>query len=165
MTVKPNISSIAGNKGTTTVEFAVIAGLLLVILFGILEFGVIFMQHHLVDNAAREGVRIGVRANNFDRFTTLVDNATENCQAATDRGYKVDCEVRNYLQHIYGRDETKVSVSRQAVDGNERLAVTVTVPNVFPGLLSGLVPGFSRPAEISYTASGDYEDPAEASHE
>lgn len=158
---------IQSETGATAVEFAVIVALLLIVLFAILEFGFIFLQKHFVADAVREGVRIGVKANNFSSFTPLTDNTTDGCtQAATNRAYKVDCEIRNYLDTLYARNEPQITVSRDPAttpDGSqERLDVTVKVPNFFPELLSGLVPVFSAPREISYTASGDYEDPEEA---
>jgi hypothetical protein len=173
MTGTCHSSRFGPETGATAVEFAVVVGLLVIILFGILEFGFIFLQKHLVANAAREGLRIGVRANNYDTFTALpADNTTENCQAPTDRSYHVDCEVRNYLQVLYDRNEPKVTVERAPEPPDpdvaplvERLDVTVKVPNFFPELLSGLVPGVAAPNEFSYTASGDYEDPEEALEE
>jgi Flp pilus assembly pilin Flp len=166
MNTKSVISTARDETGATAVEFAVVVALLLIILLGILELGFIFLQKHFVANAAREGVRIGIRANNFDSFTSLTSNTVDGCnQSATNRAYKVDCEVRNYLNTLYQRAEPMVSVARvpSSPDGiEERLDVTVTVPNFFPELLSGLVPGFAAPDQFTYTASGDYENPEEA---
>jgi TadE-like protein len=166
MNTKFVISTARDETGATAVEFAVVVALLLIILFGILELGFIFLQKHYVANAAREGMRVGVRANNFDSFTSLTDNTVDGCsQSATNRSYKVDCEVRNYLDTLYERTEPVVSIARvpSTPDGlEERLDVKVTVPNFFPRLLSGLVPGFAAPDQFTYTASGDYENPEEA---
>ena len=152
--------------GATAVEFAVVVALLLIILFAILEFGFIFLQKHYVANAAREGMRVGVRANNYNTFTELTANTTDGCtQSATDRAYKVDCAVRTYLNVLYRPTEPVVSVTRtpSTPDGTEeQLDVTVTVPNFFPRLLSGLVPVFAAPDHFTYRASGDYENPEEA---
>ncbi|NIR48766.1 pilus assembly protein, partial [candidate division KSB1 bacterium] len=49
----------AKERGATVVEFAVLAALFLIIVFGLLEFGIIFFQKHYVAGAAREGVRLG----------------------------------------------------------------------------------------------------------
>ena len=45
-------------RGTATVEFAVVLPLLLLIIFGILEFGRIMMVVHMLNSAAREGARV-----------------------------------------------------------------------------------------------------------
>jgi hypothetical protein len=159
-------------KGATAVEFAVVAALLFVILFGILEFGFIFMQEHYVANAAREGVRVGVRANNYNCFN---NNPTADCSTATDRQAVVVNAVGSYLSSLYGpanilkpvvgtddvnRDPTTLDAESKI------LSVTVEVNNFFPPILSSLAAllpgtGFELPSTISYTAQGEYEDPSE----
>ncbi len=49
-----------GEQGSALVEFAVVLPLLLLILFGIFDFGFLFQKYEVVTNAAREGARIGV---------------------------------------------------------------------------------------------------------
>lgn len=49
--------NIKSQKGAAVVEFAVILPLLLLILFGIIEFGFIFYNQALLTNASREGAR------------------------------------------------------------------------------------------------------------
>jgi len=46
--------------GTSIVEFAIIAPLLFVILFGIIEFGVLLFDKAMLTNAVREGARAGI---------------------------------------------------------------------------------------------------------
>ena len=45
------------NKGVAAVEFAIIAPLLFVLLFGIIEFGVVLYNQAVITNASREGAR------------------------------------------------------------------------------------------------------------
>jgi len=177
---------IRNERGTTAVEFAVIAALLFLILFGILEFGFIFMQEHYIANAAREGVRIGVRANNFNCFVSTTE---EGCAevAASDRvfrsqriidsiknGYTIDGDFkRPYLEALYGIANPNVNVVVSRTPDNadpdntqKILRVAVTAPNIFPPIISGLaslIPGagFDLPRNISFTAEGEYEDPNE----
>lgn len=47
-------------RGATAVEMAIIAPLLLAILFAIIEFGWYFMARQMVHNAATEGVRLAI---------------------------------------------------------------------------------------------------------
>ncbi|MEE9293640.1 MAG: TadE family protein [Phycisphaerae bacterium] len=47
-------------RGTAIVEFAVVLPLLLALLFGIVEFGWLFMIRQSLGNAAREGCRVAV---------------------------------------------------------------------------------------------------------
>jgi len=153
--------------GAVVIEFAVVVLLLLLILFGIMEFSFTFLQRHFVANAAREGVRIGVRAQNYNCF----DAAGTPCTGTklSDRGVIVknlltDCKSnpKGYLCALYQSDMDLVKVEFSPLpieDANPKnLTVIVTVPNFFPSLISGLVPGYQHPATFSYSASGNYEN-------
>ena len=64
-------------SGMAMVEFVMILPALLVLLFGMLEFGVIFYQFQTLSNAAREGARESIvyRANcDANALETLVQN-------------------------------------------------------------------------------------------
>jgi Flp pilus assembly protein TadG len=151
-------------RGAAVVEFAVIAVVLLTILFGILEFAIIFMQGHLVENAAREGVRVGVRANNYTGFNTNDPQCSavpHNCN----RTRAVRLAVQDYLDIFYTVPDGDITVVPQANSGQPVLSVTVTVDNFMPALVSALVPGYNSPAEFTYTATGFYEEPDEYAQE
>jgi Flp pilus assembly protein TadG len=47
-------------KGAQLVEFALVLPLLLFIVLGIAEFGIVFQRYEVITNAAREGARLGV---------------------------------------------------------------------------------------------------------
>jgi hypothetical protein len=157
-------------KGATSVEFALIAAILFFILFSILEFGFIFMQEHYVANAAREGVRVGVRANNYNCFN---NNPASGC--TVDRQTVVVNAVREYLSTLYSpaniikpvtgtNDVRRDPIS--LVAESKILRVDVEVNNFFPPIISALatlIPGagFELPSTISFTAEGEYEDPSE----
>jgi Flp pilus assembly protein TadG len=49
-----------GQKGASLVEFAVIAPLLFLIIFGIIEFGILIYDNAMLTNASREGARTGI---------------------------------------------------------------------------------------------------------
>jgi len=49
----------AGQRGATIVEGALVLWLLLLLTFGIIEFGRLFNVYHVMTNAAREGARFG----------------------------------------------------------------------------------------------------------
>lgn len=54
------VSFIRENRGQSVIEFALVLPLLLVILFGITEFGRAWMTVNLLTSAAREGARLAV---------------------------------------------------------------------------------------------------------
>ena len=47
-------------KGATAVEFAIILPLLLLMIFGIIEFGLFLFNRHVITNAVREAARAGI---------------------------------------------------------------------------------------------------------
>jgi Flp pilus assembly protein TadG len=51
---------ILSEKGAVAVEFAVIAVLLLTLIFGAIDFGLLFYNKQVITNAAREGARMGI---------------------------------------------------------------------------------------------------------
>ncbi|MBZ0258666.1 pilus assembly protein, partial [bacterium] len=46
-----------GERGSATVEFALVLPILMLLLFGIIEFGRVLSVQHLLNTAAREGAR------------------------------------------------------------------------------------------------------------
>ena len=150
-------------RGATVVEFAVIVPLLLFILFGVIEYGIIFMQVHMIENAAREGVRRGVVADTYDCWNT-------ECTAP--RYAAVVENVQNYLANFYpgltgtpspGPDDSNfVAVRRIAASADRKwLIVTVEVDNFMPKLISAFFGNRFNLEKIHYTARGEYENPVE----
>jgi hypothetical protein len=52
--------TIKNQKGASAVEFAIVLPLLLLLLFGIVEFGFLLYNKAMITNAAREGARAGI---------------------------------------------------------------------------------------------------------
>lgn len=148
--------------GATVVEFAFIAGVVFLIIFGILEFGLIFLQEHYVANAAREATRIGVRANNFSTYdnnakrSNCLDPAIESWRC-TDRKWRTQRVATDYLDVFYDPTEVNTTVGY----GNGSLIVTV---NIDAGDIkrSGIIP-FAN--DIEFTTSMEYEDKVEYTRE
>lgn len=62
---------ITSDKGTAVVEFAVVLPLLLIIVFGIIEFSLLLYNQAMITNAAREGARLGILVReNDNRWST-----------------------------------------------------------------------------------------------
>lgn len=164
-------------SGATSVEFAVVASLLLVILFGIIEYAMIFVQEHYVANAAREAVRIGVRANNYNGYKGVALPTVNDGDYTTsgDRELVIQDAVAEYLNVFYDEDESRLGTSVRTEDQDEDMAtdtdriliVTVEVDNLFtnitPRLLRSLNPNsdVSSPDTIRFSARMELEDPEE----
>jgi Flp pilus assembly protein TadG len=58
------------DSGAEFVEAALAIPLLLLIVFGIMDFGLMFQQYEVITNAAREGARIAVLPNYVDQDVT-----------------------------------------------------------------------------------------------
>lgn len=69
-------------SGTALVEFAIVLPLLLLLLFGIVEFGLILYDKAVITNATREAARAGIVYNptspNYLAASTIQSNATSN---------------------------------------------------------------------------------------
>ena len=50
----------SGESGAELIEFALVLPFLLLIMLGIIDFGLLFQRYHVVTNAAREGARVSV---------------------------------------------------------------------------------------------------------
>jgi len=77
------------DAGAELIEFALAFPLLLLVVFGIIDFGFLFQQYEVVTNAAREGARIATLPDYQSAFDTYGPNrALEYLDAAglTDPG-------------------------------------------------------------------------------
>jgi len=59
---------INNQDGATVVEFAIIVPILLLLIFGIIEFSLLLFNQHIITNSSREGARAGIVARE-NRFT------------------------------------------------------------------------------------------------
>lgn len=157
------------NKGATVVEFALIAPIMLLVLFGIIEYGIIFMQVHLVENAAREGVRRGVVADTYNCWQG--SEILNRPECVVDRYVVVVETVQNYLESFYPDltdnhvDSNFVEVTKETEvteNGSSKwLIVKVEVENFMPRIVSALLGDRFILQKITYTARGEYENPDE----
>jgi len=75
-----NMSARRGGKrarGAAVVEFAVVLPLLLTILFGIIEYGWVFMVRQTLQTAAREGCRLAVLQTTTSPYTNVLDRVAQ----------------------------------------------------------------------------------------
>lgn len=159
------IKKFSSQKGAAVVEFAALALLLMIFIFGIIEFGMLWLQSNYVGNAAREGARVAAKI-----------SGTESADV-DDRRDAASNAVREYLREffLYG-DKVDTDFLAVAVSENNLVVdppvtpvprvvgVTVTVksaeiyrPVLWP--LLNLVPGLdSFPDNFleSLTQSADF---------
>ncbi len=108
-------------KGAAAVEFALIAPLLFTIIFGIIEFGLLFYDKQVITNASREGARYGI----------LWNPTRPTDQQIMDR---VETFTLNKLV-TFGATDQPITTTIEGVDGEPGDDLTVTVTYVYDFLL------------------------------
>ena len=71
-----------GERGASAVEFALIAALLLMIVFGIIQFGIAYNRQQSLESAAREGARVASIDGTQSAITTRVGQAVSLINSA-----------------------------------------------------------------------------------
>ncbi len=116
-------------KGASAVEFALILPLLMVIVFGIIEFSFILFDKQIITNASREGARAGIVAQSH-RLTDAQITAVVNTYIST------------YLVSFASVKATATTtVVRAGSNFENPLTVTVTYPYTFlvlPNFISAI---------------------------
>jgi type II secretory pathway pseudopilin PulG len=64
------------DRGAVAVEFALIASLLVMLIFGIVEFGTAYSQYQVFQNAARQGARAGAVRGTSSKIDQAVSEAS-----------------------------------------------------------------------------------------
>ncbi len=64
-------------SGAAALEFAIVASLLFMVLFGVFEFGRIFNELEVLNSAAREGARVAAVRGTSDEITEATEAAAD----------------------------------------------------------------------------------------
>lgn len=120
------VQRLQGNqeKGSSLVEFAILAPLFVVLLFGLVEFGLATYSKGVVTNASREGARFGVT------YTTPRRTDAE-----------ITSRVQEYLSNSGFLDSVTINVTGAQGSSGTPLRVSVTYPynlQVLPNFVYGL---------------------------
>ncbi len=139
--------SIQRQKGAEIVEFALVLPLLLLILFGIMELGIVFFDKAIITNASREGARAGVVSRSpvlsNDDITTIVNN------------YSV-----GLVSFSSSVASPVVTVTTTTIVAEQFLTVKVEYSYTFlvlGNLMSLFIPSFSNPIVLSASTVMRYE--------
>lgn len=112
---------IKNEKGGSLIEFAIISPLLFVILFGIIEFGILLYDKAMITNASREGARLGI---------VFAPNRI------------TDAEIRQAVKNYCENHLISFGTGSNLVDSD----ITITPP----GNRNGLSPGSSLTVNVQY---------------
>lgn len=105
----------SSESGTAAVELALLLPVLMIILFGVIEFGVAFYRQAILTNASREGARLGI-----------VQSVPPIANAA------VDAKIDAYLTAA-GLNPATVTRNTPVLTGGvgSNVVVTLTLPYTF----------------------------------
>jgi len=107
-------------RGAAALEFAIISVVLLMIVFGVIEFGILMFDKQVLTNASREGTRAGI----VMRVPRLSDTDIEGIVEAHAQEYMVSFGTSSTLTTTV----TPVEASRVGNLFGTELKVTVTYP-------------------------------------
>ncbi len=128
---------LTSEKGVSAVEFALIAPLLFVLTFGIIEFALLLFDKAVVTNASREGARAAIVYNEDDEGDHAPLTVAEIQEIVTNyaNNYLVNLGVPGGT-NLTSKDITVVYTQNPPVSGDD-VTVTVTYPYdflIFPDL-------------------------------
>jgi Flp pilus assembly protein TadG len=95
-------------RGAAAVEFALVTPLLLVLLFGIMDYGIWFAD----SISARQSVRNAARQGAVEQFGSCANGATADLE-------KLACTVKSSMNEISGVTAVRVSVATNPLAGSD----------------------------------------------
>ena len=155
---------IRAEHGAVAVEFAIILPVLLVLVFGIIDFGQMWYYRHLMSDASREGARYGTRYQTVPGNTTkrLLPTALSPSisnyilKTAADNDGKNGFGLKSLLPPHNNAEAVPTGVAATETDGSvlagEDLTVTVTFTYNWL-VLGNLVPGLGNSINLSVTTT------------
>jgi hypothetical protein len=116
-----------GQKGVAAVEFAIILPFLVLLVFGTIEFGVMFYNKQVITNASREGARAGITITDDDeREDFIKDIVAFYCNG------EPDDDDDDRLINLNGDNQLdRANILVSGPDGNNDLTVGVSFTNTF----------------------------------
>jgi len=112
MDTKPDRKTWKGEKGQSLVEFALVVPMLLLLVFGIAEFGRAWMTKNILTGAAREASRIAVVRAPYGGMDTAVLRANQILASSGITGAVVNVDVPDTE---FATVQTTISYELQAV--------------------------------------------------
>jgi hypothetical protein len=112
------IPGVTSEKGAALIEFALVIPLLLILLFGIIEFGLVLYDKAMITNASREGARAGI-VYRYD------PDAGTNHPPDSEIGSVVQTYCQNHLI-TFGAPLLGITITRTGDSSGDPLTVDVT---------------------------------------
>jgi Flp pilus assembly protein TadG len=141
MSVRANLRKEARKEdGAAAVEFALIVGLLAILVFGLLEYGLAFWQVQNLRSAAREGARVAsVRGDNTDISSAMVEASTGSLPS----GFGGFTATKVCDDDTRG-EEVTIKITNGSLSGAVKEAFDVSIPFLPPITLKPTLSGTFR---------------------
>jgi len=139
--------SMRGRRGQAVVEFALVLPVLLLLVFGAMEFGRAYFDYHLLLTVARQGART---ASLPARTEADVQNTVDGLLAQS--GLSENCETTITVTDQAGQERT--GGLTDAVEGD---MVSVTLTCDFQVVVGSLLPGFSGTVPLRVSCAFRHE--------
>jgi hypothetical protein len=125
-------------EGAAAVEFALILGLLAILVFGLLEYGLAFWQVQNLRAAAREGARVAaVRGEPDDIRTAMEDASVGSLSGGWSYSASAVCDDTP-------GNEVTITINNGSLSGAVREAFEVSIPFLPPITLTPTLSGTFR---------------------
>jgi Flp pilus assembly protein TadG len=128
-------------RGASAIEFAIVLPLLLLVVDGVMEFGMLAFDKVMITHAAREAVRAGVVLSSPKLTST-----------------DIALVASNYCQHFllsFGSTQGLQVVANQSSDGASQTPLRVSISFTYTSLLyGGTMAAIQRPIVLTSQASG-----------
>ena len=106
-----------GERGAVAVEFALVLPVLVLLLFGIIEFGLMYNRQQALHAAAREGGRVAsLESSTQTDITTAVDGALVGTKFSSTRAITISPNVTKPCLNRAGQTVTVTVVANSNVD-------------------------------------------------
>jgi Flp pilus assembly protein TadG len=142
-------------KGTSAVEFALVLPILIIITFGIIEFGMLIYNQQVLTNASREGARAGIVASS-PRVPPTGANSIESVV----QNYCIDHLSGNPITITFGATNNLPTVTTVGYSPTAafRAPLTVQVNYQYSFLvIPDFIPGIARLRNMQAVAVMRYE--------
>jgi len=115
-------------RGAAAVEFAIVASVLVMLVFGVLEFGLGFWQVQNLRAATREGARAAAVRGSTTQISDALVNASTGSLPAGFSGFTLSPPT-GCTQQTVGQEVT-VTIQNAALSSSVRDAFTIDIPFV-----------------------------------
>jgi Flp pilus assembly protein TadG len=133
--------------GAAAVEFALVVSLLVMLVFGLMEYGLAFWQIQNLRSATREGARVAAVRGSTDQISDAMENASAGSIPPGSSGYfsvtvggapSTGCSGSTMGQ------EVTVLLDNSSLDANVQEAFSIEVPLLPPVTLDPAISGTFR---------------------